>query len=307
MRRIRLWVIVLLMVLSCHNISMAKQVSSDALSKPAIGSVFATSKSTIRLVWIPVKGAQQYEVYRSKSKKKGFECIGTTKKTSYTDKKGKALTTYYYKIRAVRKNAATGVAEYSPYSITMKKKMRKIVKTTAYAGDSLMVGLLNYGKITDNHKQKVFAKIGIGTQAYYESDLLTQLLAYKPDRLFIMLGVNDIAGNPTEKQMDNMIRYYKAILKSCVKKNPDMEIFVLGVSPVGKSSSVSLNTINYYNRKMERQVVPLDNVYYYDLCLELAGNDGYLKPEYVAGDGLHWTSKTYDTVLKAMKEMVKEY
>lgn len=307
MRHIRTGILLLLLVICCQGMAEAKEVSSDSLAKPAIGSVFATSKATIRLVWIPVKGAQQYEVYRSKSKKKDYECIGTTKKTAYVDKTGEPLTTYYYKIRAVRKNVATGEKEFSPYSITMKKKMRKIVKTTAYAGDSLMVGLLNYGKITDNHKQKVFAQIGIGTQAYYESDLLTQLLAYKPDRLFIMLGVNDIAGNPSEKQMDNMIRYYKAILKSCVKKNPNMEIFVLGVSPVGKSSNVSLNTINYYNRKMERQVVPLDNVYYYDLCLELAGDDGYLKPEYVAGDGLHWTSKTYDTVLKAMKEMVKEY
>ena len=82
---------------------------------------------------------------------------------------------------------------------------------------------------------------------------------------------------------------------------------MLGVSPVGKKSSVNLNTINYYNRKMERKIVPLKNVYYYDLCLELAGDDGYLKPEYVASDGLHWTSKTYDTVLKVMKDMVKEY
>lgn len=285
----------------------AKDTSSDALNKPAIGSVFATSKATIRLIWIPTKNAQKYEIYRSTRKKKGFECIGTTKKTSFVDKKGTPLTTYYYKIRAVRTNPATGKTEYSPYSITMKKKMRKIVKTTAYAGDSLMVGLLNYGKITDNHKQKVFAKVGISTSAYYESDLLTQLLDYNPDRLFIMLGVNDIAGNPSEKQMDQMIQYYRAILKSCVKKNPDMEIFVLGVSPVGKNSTVNLNTINYYNRKMERQIVPLKNVYYYDLCLELAGEDGYLKPEYVASDGLHWTSKTYDTVLKAMKEMVKEY
>lgn len=307
MKKIRTLLVTFILVLAFQSLSYAKEMNTGTLNKPAMGSVFATSKATIRLVWIPVKNAKKYEVYRSTKKKKGFKRIGTTKKTSYVDKKGKQLKTYYYKIRAVGTNAANGQTIYSPYSMTMKKKMRKIVKKTAYAGDSLMVGLINYGKITDNHKQKVFAKVGISTSAYYKSDLLTQLLKYNPDRLFIMLGVNDLAGNPTEKQMDNMISYYKAILKSCTKKNQNLEIFVLGVSPVGKKSSVNLNTINYYNRKMERKIVPLKNVYYYDLCLELAGDDGYLKPEYVASDGLHWTSKTYDTVLKAMKEMVKEY
>ena len=214
MKKIRTLLVTFILVLAFQSLSYAQEMNTGTLNKPAMGSVFATSKATIRLVWIPVKNAKKYEVYRSTKKKKGFKRIGTTKKTSYVDKKGKQLKTYYYKIRAVGTNAANGQTIYSPYSMTMKKKMRKIVKKTAYAGDSLMVGLINYGKITDNHKQKVFAKVGISTSAYYKSDLLTQLLKYNPDRLFIMLGVNDLAGNPTEKQMDNMISYYKAILKS---------------------------------------------------------------------------------------------
>jgi lysophospholipase L1-like esterase len=58
---------------------------------------------------------------------------------------------------------------------------------------------------------------------------------------------------------------------------------------------------------MEKKLLALDNVYYYDLALELADEEGYLEDKYAASDGLHWTSKAYDTVLKAMKEFVKAY
>ncbi|MCM1500003.1 MAG: GDSL-type esterase/lipase family protein, partial [Clostridium sp.] len=187
------------------------------------------------------------------------------------------------------------------------KRVRKIAKKTAYAGDSLMVGLVNYGKIKENKSQKVFAQVGITTGKYYESDLLTRLAAYQPDRLYIMLGVNDMAGNPSESSMNTIIGYYEAILKTCIAANPDMEIFVIGVSPVGKNSSISMEKVNNYNVKLEKKLLALENVYYYDLALDLSDEDGYLAAEYAAADGLHWTSKAYDTVLKALREIVKGY
>lgn len=301
----RYYIIIFFMaVLLCQNTAYAK---TTKLSKPMIGSVTASSKATIKLIWSPVKSAQKYEVYRSTKKKSNYKKIATTKKTYYTDKKGKQLRTYYYKIRAVKRDSTTNTNIYSPYSIVMKKKVRKIVKKTAYAGDSLMVGLVNYGKIKPNKKQKVFAKVGISTSGFYKSKLMNDLVKYNPDRLFIMLGVNDIAGNPSKKQMDITIKYYEKILKKCIKKNKNIEIFVMGVSPVGKHSTVKMSKVNYYNWNLERRIVAMDNVYYYDLALDLAGNDGYLKPKYVCSDSLHWTSKTYDTVLKALKELVKAY
>ena len=49
-------------------------------------------------------GAKKYVIYRSTKKNKGFAAVGTTKKTSYVDKKVKKGKTYYYKVVAAGTN-----------------------------------------------------------------------------------------------------------------------------------------------------------------------------------------------------------
>ena len=57
--------------------------------------------------------------YRSTKKSKGYKKIGTTKKTSYVDRKGlKSKKTYYYKIRAKLGNVV------SKYSSVVKAKVK---------------------------------------------------------------------------------------------------------------------------------------------------------------------------------------
>lgn len=300
------------------NVTLSKEDKADMVvqrlgkkaakpGKPVLACVFATNKAEIKLRWTPAKNAQKYVIYRATSKKGKYKKIATTKKTLYVDKKGTQLKTYYYKVRAMKKNGTTKKWVYGAYSNIMKKKVRKIAKKTAYAGDSLTVGLLDYGRVTESESKKVFAKVGIGTAAYYNSDLLKDLLEYNPDRLFIMLGVNDLAGNPADSYMNTVIAYYKSILKACIKKNPDMEIFVMAVAPVGENAPVSMSVIDAYNMKMEDVLLTMDNVYYYDLKWDLADERGYLKPEYMASDGLHWKAAAYDVMLKVQKDLIKEY
>lgn len=65
-----------------------------------VTSVKATNsaKGTAKITWKKVSGAEKYTIYRSTSENGTYEKIGTSKTTSYTDKKASKGTTYYYKI-----------------------------------------------------------------------------------------------------------------------------------------------------------------------------------------------------------------
>ncbi|MDO5155796.1 MAG: GDSL-type esterase/lipase family protein [Eubacteriales bacterium] len=304
MKRKCIWLLMLVtLVLSTSSISEA----ATKLGKPMLVNVLATEKSEIKLMWMPAQGAQKYKVYRATSKKGKYKLITTTKKTKYVDKKGTPLKTYYYKVRAMKKDSKTKKWTYGAYSNIMKKKVRKKVKKIAYAGDSLTVGLLNYGKVKESSNLKVYAQVGIGVAAYYNSDLLTSLLDYNPDRLYIMLGVNDLAGKPTEASMNQSLANYKAIIQSCLKKNPDMEIVVTEVCPVGRLATVRMDSVTLYNRKLEDTFMDNDNVYFCELYWDVVDENGYLRKEYSAGDGLHWNSVIYDVMMIRHAELVKEY
>ena len=103
----------------------AKPVSAKAATvKPAAPKIKAVKSSKKKQVTVTlsgqVKGAVKYEIYRSTNSKKGFKLVGTTTKTTYTDKKAASKKTYYYKVRAVKYSDA-GTEVYSGYSKASKK------------------------------------------------------------------------------------------------------------------------------------------------------------------------------------------
>lgn len=60
------------------------------------------NKSSIKLSWIKVAGAKNYEIYQATSKKGSYKKIKTTTSLTYTDTKLESNKTYYYKVKAVQ-------------------------------------------------------------------------------------------------------------------------------------------------------------------------------------------------------------
>ena len=77
-------------------------------SKFKIKSV-SKKKKTVVIKWAKSKNIKEYVIYRSTSKNGKYTKIGTTTKSSYTDKKVKKNKTYYYKIVPVAKYSKTTV------------------------------------------------------------------------------------------------------------------------------------------------------------------------------------------------------
>lgn len=103
-----------------------------ATSKPAsvvfnkdlkISSIKNSKKGQVAIKYNKVKDAKQYVIYRADKKNGEFKKIGTSKKTSYTDKKVSKGKTYYYKVVATGTNKAKANMEVT--SSVKKIKVKK--------------------------------------------------------------------------------------------------------------------------------------------------------------------------------------
>lgn len=108
------------------------QYSHFATSKPAsvvynadikISSLKNSKKGQVTVKYNKVNNAKQYVIYRADKKNGEFKKIGTSKKTSYTDKKAKKGKTYYYKVVATGTNKAKANMEVT--SSVKKIKVKK--------------------------------------------------------------------------------------------------------------------------------------------------------------------------------------
>jgi lysophospholipase L1-like esterase len=131
---------------------------------------------------------------------------------------------------------------------------------------------------------------------------MDELLAYKPDRMYIMLGMNCLVGSPSGGQMDSQISCYRKIIQECLKNNPGMQVIVLPVSPTRPTATVHNSNIRKFNRKLKSMAKSL-KVHYYDYTDCLKNTDGTLRQDYSAGDGIHLTPTAY----RNMKQKLDSY
>ena len=96
------------------------------LGKTKIKSATNSAAKKATITWGKVSYASNYIVYRSTSKNGKYKKVATVKngKTTYTDKKLKKGTTYYYKVKATGKNAA-GLTVSSVLSVSKSVKIKK--------------------------------------------------------------------------------------------------------------------------------------------------------------------------------------
>lgn len=96
-----------------------KDVTFANVSNPSLSAIKKSGKNAI-LKWNKCSGANKYYIYRATSKNGTYKYIGSTTKTTYTNKK-LAKGKYYYKVMAVKE--ANGVKARSNYSNIRGKNM----------------------------------------------------------------------------------------------------------------------------------------------------------------------------------------
>ena len=111
---------------------MTSEYGTQAASgKPAViiygvkvaAKVKNNKKGTVTVSYNKVTGAKTYQIYRAEKKNGKYTLIGTTKKTSFADKKAKKKKTYYYKVVVNGRNEL--LADFTIRSSAVKIKVKK--------------------------------------------------------------------------------------------------------------------------------------------------------------------------------------
>ncbi len=130
----------------------------------AVTKVKAAQQSTSRYVKVSfgkITGASGYYIYRSTNAKKGYKKIGSTKKTSFIDKKAKTSKTYYYKVVTRGKVSGCNSALSTKYA-KVKVLARPVIKVKATKGRKITAfwkqvkGSKGYVVYTSTKKTKGF-------------------------------------------------------------------------------------------------------------------------------------------------------
>lgn len=163
------------------------------------------------------------------------------------------------------------------------------------AGDSITEGWLSqdvdFGVAVSNHG------IGWDTVTGLKSRL-PQMLRHSPDKIFILIGTNDIGYNRTP---EDMAQELSDIIDVFQREKPDVKIYIQSVMPREGPAMPSVNSINSAYKDLAAE----QGVTYIDLGSEFAAADRTLKPD-LTYDGLHLNAQGYQVWEKILKAYIEE-
>ena len=268
------------------------------------------STNSVKVSWKKHKKAKYYRVYYHKKNGKA-KLAGITKNTRYLVNKLKNETSYYFYVVA-SDSPKTSSGESKP-SKEVSIKTRNYIHKTVFAGDSVCEGI-GYGQAIPQMrmegKKKVVAYRGLNTVTFHTKRIfngktgLQKLIAEKPYRVYMMLGINEIHYRKT----GDMITEYKGMIERIKMESPDTDLVLCAVSPVTRAEKARHSgywQIPVFNKKLKK-LAKQTGAHYFDYTAFLKDSGGYLKAEYAEGDGYHWKGPAYTVFGKLVNEFEKK-
>lgn len=286
------------------HVKQLKKVSGVKLFRYATGQ--------IKVTWKKSKKAKYYRVYYSKKKTGKYRLAGAAKNTQFIVKQLKNNTTYYFYVQACKKKKKVSASD-SPASKKVHIKTKTFQRKTIFAGDSICQGIgypgWAYPYMSIKGKKKVIAYRGLNTVTFHTKRIfkgktgLQKLIAEKPYRVYMMLGMNEIHFRKTS----SMIAEYKSMIKEIQQACPDTDIVLCAISPVTRAERARHPghwQISVFNKKL-KALAKKTGCRYFDYTAFLKDSGGYLKAQYAEGDGYHWKSSAYATFARVVSKYDK--
>ena len=138
----------------CGKVLETAKIAQLKCSKPKLSKIENTADG-VKITWGKVSGADKYVVYR-KTSGGSYKEIGTTTKTSYTDKKATSGKKYYYIVKAVN--------EAGKSDSSSSKSILYLADPTLKTPKSTKSGItLKWKKVTGAEGYQVWRKTGSGS------------------------------------------------------------------------------------------------------------------------------------------------
>ena len=270
------------------------------------------STHAVKVTWKQNKKAKTYRVYYAKKKNGKYRLAGVVKNTKFIVKRLKNNTTYYFYVQACAKKKTVSASD-SPASIKVHIKTKTFRKKTIFAGDSICQGIgypgWTYPYMSIKGKKKVVAYRGLNTVTFHTKRIfkgktgLQKLIAERPYRVYMMLGMNEISYRKTS----SMIAEYKSMIEAIKQVCPDTDIVLCAISPVTRAERArhpGCRRIPAFNKKL-KALAKKTGTSYLDYTAFLKDSGGYLKAKYAERDGYHWKSPAYATFAKVVSKYDK--
>ncbi len=172
-----------------------------------------------------------------------------------------------------------------------------------FLGDSL----IDINDWENDFPDKNIVNQGInGDTTYGVLNRVDNLVRLKPEKVFIMIGINDIAkGLDTEKLLEN----YKDILSEIKSGSPDTEIYVQSILPINQKIAEQYYPLKDGNKIISnindkiKKIAADQNVIYLDLYPNFLNSDGDLDSSFTL-DGLHLNEKGYQLWVEEISNLV---
>ena len=179
-------------------------------------------------------------------------------------------------------------------------------ETILFVGDS----------ITDRYSLKKFYNynnklvINSGVGGYTTNDIIKRfrnlIEQYNPDKLFLMIGTNDI-GDGTSKE--DIIKNIDEIISMIKEKEPDTKIYLETIYPVNldkrkQDKRRNNKIISDINKELEKYCKDND-VVFIDIYSHLVDENDNLKSEYTE-DGLHVNDFGYEVITTILKTYIED-
>ena len=202
--------------------------------------------------------------------------------------------------------AATDSSRYSAYwwhSKDMYDHLPDTRNEIVFLGNSITDGAEWYELLGNRRIRNRGISADVTEGILLRLDAITKL---KPAKIFIMIGVNDIARNMTTVEIT---ANYRTILERIRTESPKTKVYIESVLPVNPATGMALNHTNKTGQIMElngklKELATEFGGTYIDLFSVMADPDNHLPRKYSI-DGLHLSYEGYRVWTEAIRPYVR--